>query len=97
MFLPKTVFLCCHSVPAVHGLERDIGGLQGTGASAVLLTSGAQCAASGQMHQDAIAATVPAATRPAPPGPARGRLQPGRTSGRPRGTTDERDHREDNR
>lgn len=97
VFLPNTVFLCCRSVPAVHGLERDIGGLQGTGASAVLLTSGAQRAVSGQMHKDAIAAAVPTADRPVPPAPARGRLQPGRTSGRPRGTTDERNHREDNR
>lgn len=97
IFFPKTVFLCYRSVPAIHGLECDIGGLQGTGASAVLLTSGAQRAASGQMHKDAVAAAVPAATRPVSPRLACGRLQPGRTSGWPRGTTDERNHREDNR
>lgn len=97
VFLSKTGFLCYRSILAVHGPERDIGGLQGTSASAMLLSSGAQRAVSGQVHQDAIAAAVPAATRPVPPAPTRGRLQPGCTSGRPRRAADERDHRENNR
>jgi len=85
------------SIPRIPKPERDIGGLQGTSATAVLRASGAQRATGGQMHQDVAVEAVQIATRPIPARLARGRIQLGRSSSRPRRAADEQHDPADNR
>lgn len=85
------------SLSPVPRPERDIGRLQGTGATAMLRASCAQRAACRQVHQNVITAAIQTADGSIPARPARDRVQLGRTGSRSRWTADERHHPKDNR